>query len=378
MSFVSVVILLGTPEAIAIADRLATKHNNMTSAAVFVSDGLSRAIPTKLRLQPGVCTLAMPNQQIVEIRPTTVRFFDEIFNQVASTKPAKPLKIPDASPSVAVVQREPLSWLVDAKQRNTFFTEIKRDPRWTVKANALVLAEPKKKTKSEVIFDTSFRVVEIRLTMNNKVITDWKYRYVSDKDVPAIPKTAKAVLGLPSRPSLPAKTNGQAVLLAQKVWRSVSRLENRTVTQTNDEGTYHLTLKSSGISEKGPKGSWTLVGMTLTINPNKGATKTMKGTSSKFLDALRAAGVDASPFAWYVLNRKVPYLDIFDQSELIDLEGQGSFGGKTLSILSLKRRSNRIRMYIDPKSGDLTMISSDALDLGGNVISSSRMKISYQ
>lgn len=377
MSLVPFVVLLPSPEAASIAAKLAAKHNSLTTAGVLVSDGLSPAIPTKLRLKPGICSLAMPNQQIVEMRASSVRFYDEIFNQVAAVKPQKPLKVPDSCPSVAVVHREPLAWLVDAKQRNTFFTEIKRDPRWMVKGSSLVLYDAKKKVRSEVQFDNSFRVVEIKLSMNNKTITDWRYRYVADKDIPGIPTSAREVKGLPSRPNLPSKTDGKAVLLAQKVWRSVSRLEGRTVVQTNEDGTFQTTFKHGSISEKGPKGSWTLTETSLVIEPNSGLRKTV---TSKFIDGLRAAGLSASPIAWYVLNRKVPYLDVFDQSEIIEIEKNVSLvlNGKSQAILSLRRRSNRIRMYIDPDSGDLGMISSDALDQSGNVISSSRMKVSYR
>ena len=96
------------------------------------------------------------------------------------------------------------------------------------------------------------------------------------------------------------------------------------------------------------------------------------------MDGIRASGMDVSPFAWYFLNRKLPYLDIFDGSDLIEVEGKGALNGKPVSILKIQRSPNRIRMYVDPDSGDLGMISSDSLDAKGNVVNSSRIRIIYR
>ncbi|MBS1728979.1 MAG: hypothetical protein JST51_19845 [Armatimonadetes bacterium] len=386
MSIVQIIALLLSPvplpptsEAASIANKLEAAHNKMTTAAVFVSDGLSAAIPSKLYMSPSYCVLAMPNQQIVELHTTEVKFFDQLFNQVASMKPQKPLKIPESSSSVAIVQREPLAWLVDSVQRNQFFTEVKRDPRWSVGAGKLVLNDAKKKIHSEVVFDSKYHVTQIKMSLNNKTLTDWRYRYVAGNEIPGIPKTAREVKGLSPRPAIPAKTQAPAVETAQKLWRSVSRLENRTVIQANNDGTYELTFHPGEIRETGPEGSWTLRGTTLDIKPNKGKSLTLKGESGKFLEGLRSAGITASPFAWYILNRKLPYLDVFDGCQTLELEGTGSFEGKTMSILSVKRPGSRVRLYVDPTTGDLDMVSSDAVDAKtGEVISSSRMKITYR
>ena len=376
--FMGPILILGSPEAASIAEKLAVKHASMTTANVLVSDGLSNAIPTRVKIGPNFCVMELPNQQIVEVRANRVRFYDKIFNQVAETKPPSTLKIPDAAPSVAIIHRDALAWLVDSQQRKTFFNEIKRDPRWLLRPNSLVLVDIKRKSLSQVMYDNSLRVVEIKLSLNNKVISDWKYRYVSDQEVSMIPSSAKTVRGLSQRPALSAKSKGDAVLLAQKVWRSVSRLENRTITQTNDEGTFTLSVRPNLMSEKGPKGSWTLANSTLTITPNKGPQKIFSQKSAKFVDGIRASGMDVSPFAWYFLNRKLPYLDIFDGSDLIEVEGKGALNGKPVSILKIQRSPNRIRMYVDPDSGDLGMISSDSLDAKGNVVNSSRIRIIYR
>ena len=105
----------------------------------------------------------------------------------------------------------------------------------------------------------------------------------------------------------------------------------------------------------------------------------MNGGADKFLDALRSQGIYASPIARYVLNRKIPFLDMFDRtSEVKLIDGMGKIDGKSLSVLSMKRSGIRIRMYVDPKSGDLAMVSSDSQDSNGHTVSGSRLKISYQ
>ncbi len=378
MIVIPILVLHGSQEAAAIAAKMAARHEKMTSAAVFVSDGLTNVLPTKLRFTKQGCIVAMPNQQIVEMRPLNVRFYDQIFGQVASAKPRETLKIPDSAPDVAIVHREPMSWLVEAQQRKEFFAEIRQDPRWILKSNELVLVDAKKKVRSEVIFDNTYRVVEIKLSMNGKVITDWKYRYVSDKDVPSIPQGAKQVKGLPPRPAMPNGTKSDAVILAQKVWRSVSHLENRTIVQSNNDGEYSLLIKNGGFSETGPNGSWKLTGTALKILPKSKPEVNLKADARKLIDTLQTHGMTPSPFAWYFLNRKLPYLEMFDHCDAIQVEGTGSFDGKSMTILQIRRNTTRVRMYVDAKSGDIAMISSDAKDAQGNVVNASRLKITYR
>lgn len=378
MIVIPILVLHGSPEAAAIAAKMAARHDKMTSAAVLVSDGLTNVLATKIRFTKEGCIVAMPNQQIVEVRPQNVRFYDQIFGQVASAKPRQSLKIPDAASSVAIVHQEPLSWLVESDQRKTFFAEIRQDPRWTLKANSLVLVDAKKKIRSEVLFDTTFRVVEIRLAMNGKVITDWKYRYVTDKEIPSIPAGAKQVKGLPPRPAMPNGTKGDAVILAQKVWRSVSHLENRTIHLSNNDGQYTFLIKNGEFNETGPGGSWKLSGNALKISPKSKAEVNLKVDARKIIDTLLTHGITPSPFAWYFLNRKLPYLEMFDHCDAIQVEGVGSFDGKPLTILQIRRSTTRVRMYVDAKTGDIAMISSDARDASGNVVNASRLTITYR
>ena len=378
MSLIPLIVLAASPEAVSIATKIEAAHLRMQTASVLVSDGLSKAIPTRVRLANGLCTLAMPNQQIVEVRPTEIKFYDQIFNQVTSVKSAKPAKVPDSASRVALVQREPLAWLVESEQKKEFFNEIKRDPRWKVLGRSLVFIDTKRNAHSEVHFDNNYRVTDIKLTVNSKPISYWKYRYVSDSDIPKIPAAARVVMGLPARPAMPSKTDGKSVLLAQSIWRAMSRLEGRKITQVADDGTYQLVYGGGKMSESGPKGSWSVTGTTLTIKPKSGASKTVTGKTDKFLDALRTEGMYASPIARYILNRKIPFLDLFDRTDDIKrVDGLGKIDGKSLSVLSMQRAAIKIRMYVDSKTGDLAMVSSDALDSRGNITSGSRLKISY-
>jgi hypothetical protein len=379
MSLVPFIVLVATPEATSIAGRMERTHLAMKTASVFVSDGLTNTIPTKVRIANGLCLLAMPNQQIAEVKPTEIRFYDQIFNQVALLKNAKPAKVPDSAARVAIVQREAIAWLVDEAQKKDFFAEIKKDNRWRVVGRSIVLIDAKRNAHSEIFFDNNYRVTDIKLTIGKKGVSYWKYRYVTDSDIPRIPSNARLVKGLPPRPTIPVKTDGKTVKLAQSIWRSMSRLEGRKITQVADDGIYQLTFGSGKLSESGPKGSWTVSNTTLVIRPKSGQQKTMIGQADKFLDALRAKGIYASPIARYVLNRKIPFLDLFDRTDEVKLvEGIGKIDGKALSVISLKRATIRVRMYVDPKSGDLAMVSSDAQDSRGNSVSGSRLKLTYQ
>ena len=378
MSLVPFIVLVATPEATSIAGRMEKAHLGMKTASVLVSDGLSGAIPTRVRIANGVCLLAMPNQQIVEVKPNEIRFYDQIFNQVAVLKNAKPAKVPDSAARVAIVQQEAIAWLVDGTQKKDFFAEVKKDNRWRVVGRSIVLIDSKRNIHSEIFFDNYYRVTDIKLTIGKKGISYWKYKYVSDSDIPHIPIEARLVRGLPPRPTIPVKTDGKTVKLAQSIWRSMSRLEGRKITEVADDGTYQLTFGSGKLSESGPKGSWSVSNTTLVINPKSGASKTIYGKADMFLDALRAKGLYASPIARYVLNRKIPFLDMFDKTDEVKLiEGIGKIDGRTLSVISMKRGAIRVRMYVDPKSGDLAMVSSDALDSNGNSVSGSRLKLSY-
>ena len=379
MNLVPFVVLLGSPEANTIVGRIEASFKKMKDASIFVSDGLSNTIPTKVRLSPGVCLVAMPNQQIAEVKPTEVRFYDQIFNQVTSLKNAKPAKVPDSAARVAIVHREPIAWLVDEIQRKEFFDEVRRDSRWKVIGSSLVLVDAKRNAHSEIYFDTSYRVTDVKLTIGQRGLSHWKYRFVKSTDIPQIPANAKVVKGLPPRPTIPSKTDGKSVLFAQKIWRSVSRLEGRKITQVLDDGSYNLTYGSGKLTESGPKGSWSVTNNKIVISPKSGGSRTFSGNTDKFLDSLRAQGIDASPIGRYILNRKVPFLDMFDRTSEVKLvEGLIKTDGHQLMLMTLKRSGIRIRMYVDPKTNDLVMVSSDSEDPKGNLVSGSRIKISYQ
>lgn len=372
-------VLIATPEAVAISNKIEASHTKLTKAAVYVWDGMSNVIPTKVSFSGTACRLEMPNQQIAEVKANEIRFYDEIFNQVASLKNPKPIKIPDSGAKVAIVQMEPIAWLLDSTQRREFFKELRSDNRWRIRGSSLVLTDTKRKAVSEIHFDNSFRVTQIKLSLSNRAISDWKYRYVSDSDVPTIPTTAKVVKGLPPRPTIPKKTAGKTVLFVQKIWRTMSRLEGKKITQVADDGTYQLTYGSGKMSESGPKGSWTMAGKTLTMTPKGGELKSFQGSPDKFLDVLRSKGMFVSPIARYIVNRQIPFLDMFDRTDDVNLvNGAIKMDGRTLSVLSLKRSGIHIRLYVDPTSGRIAKVSSDAVDSSGNLVSGSQLKINYQ
>jgi hypothetical protein len=332
-----------------------------------------------MSFSPSACRLEMPNQQIAEVRANEVRFYDEIFNQVASIKNPKPIKIPDAGSKVAIVQQAPIAWLLDSAQRSEFFQELKKDPRWKVKGSSLVLSDPKKKTLSEVQFDNGFRVTRIRLSISNKTVSDWRYRYVSESDIPTIPVAAKVVKGLPPRPGIPAKTDGKTVLFAQKIWRAMSRLEGKTLTQTTEEGSFVLSYGKGRMAESGPKGSWTMADTHMVVTPKNGTPRSFDGGSDRFLDVLRSKGIFVSPIARYVVNRQIPFLDMFDRTDEVKLiNGVLKMDGQDLAVLSVKRSGIHIRMYVDPKTGLIAKVGSDATDTAGNRISGTQLRIKYQ
>ncbi len=379
MNLVPIFVLVASPEAVTITNRIENAHAKLTSVSVLVSDGLTNVIPTKIKIAPGICSLEMPNQQIVEVKANEIRFYDEIFNQVATLKNPKEVKVPDAAAKVAIVQRDPIAWLLDSAQKKGFFADMKKDKRWQVNGNMLLLPDAKRKSMSEIHFDNTYRVTEIKLRMNNKTVYDWKYQFVGDGAVPKIPATAKSVRGLDPRPAMPAKTDGRTVMFAQKIWRSISRLEGRKITQETDDATYSLTYGKGKIAESGPKGSWSLLNTTMTVSPKNGQTKSYSGATDRFLDILRTRGVDSSPMARYLLNRKIPFLDMFERAEEVKLvDGAGNIGGKKLSVISVRRAGIRIRLYADPTSGDLAMVSSDSQDAVGNIVSGTRLKIKYR
>lgn len=378
MSFAPLMVLLVTPEAVTIAKRIETAHQKLANVGVYVSDSASNAVPTKVSFSPTSCRLGMPNQQIAELSSSEIRFFDEIFNQVAIVKNSKPAKMPDEGQKVAIVHREPIAWLLGSAQRSSFFKDLKSDNRWRVIGSSLMLFEPKRNVLSEIHFDNSYRVTQIKLKVGNQTLSNWNFRYVSSSEVPVIPAGAKVVKGLAPRPTIPSKTDGKSVLFAQKVWRSISRLDGRKIVQTSDDGTYQLTYGKGKLSETGPKGSWTLANTQLVVSPKGGGSKTYNGGTDKFLDVLRTKGIYASPISRYVLNRKIPFLDMFDRtSEVKLLTGLVKMDGKSLSILSLKKAGVHIRMYVDPKTGDLAKISSDAIDSSGKTVMGSQLKINY-
>ena len=379
MNLVPFIVLGATPEAAAITARVEATHQKLMKAAVLVSDGQTNAIPTKLSFEPGVCTLRMPLQQIAEVKPNQIRFYDEIFNQVATLKNPKPVKVPDYGSDVAIIHRDAITWLLDSNQKKSFFSEMKKDPRWQVAGSSLMLLDTKRNTLSQVRFDNFYRVTEIKVSVGTRVLSDWKYRYLDAGMAVKIPDSAKVVKGLPPHPSFPQKTDGKTVLLAQKVWRALSRLEGRSITEVTEDGTFKMSYGKGIISESGPKGSWTLTGTHMVMTPKSGASKTFDGGSDRMLDNLRSRGIYASPIARYILNRKIPFLDMFDRNDEVKLvDGIGNIDGKSLSVISMKRAGIRIRMYVDLKSGELAMVSSDAKDTAGNVVSGSRLKITYR
>ncbi|HLO96992.1 MAG TPA: hypothetical protein VK171_00240, partial [Fimbriimonas sp.] len=281
-------MLVQTPSVAQVIDRLKASHNSMTSFAVQVSEGTTAVVPTRILVTPKMCTLAMPNMQIVEVHPDKTRFYDTIFGMVATAKNDRTLKLPEDAANTAIVQRSPIGWILNREERNRFFNDARNEKGWRVVGNSLVFAKKGALTSSQILFDKKNRVTDIKLTAAGKVVSEWKYRYIVASGVEYIPPAARAVPGLPQRPSLPDGVKGQLIFACQKVWGAMARTHNMDIVQTLNGKTYTLRYGNS-VSEKSAKGKWSYAGGKLTLPSGK-----VVKTSDPLVD-LRKVGIEVSP-----------------------------------------------------------------------------------
>jgi hypothetical protein len=348
-----------------VIDRLKATHNGLTNYAVQVSEATTAVVPTRIRITPTMCTLAMPNMQIVEVHPDKTRFYDTIFGMVATAKNDTRLKIPDGAANTAIVQRSPIGWILQSAERNRFFDDARNEKGWSVVGNSLVFAKKGAPTSSQILFDKKYRVTDIKLSAGGKVVSEWQFRYVGNGGVEFIPPKARVVPGLPQRPSLPQGTKGPLIFACQKVWGAMSRTHNMNIVQKLNGRTYTLRY-GTGVTETSDKGKWSYAGGKLTL-PNGKVFK-----SRDPLVDLHKNKIEVSPVGRYAINGMVPYLDLFNNAHSVEIEGGGKFNGQYLQIFKIVRGSAIARLYVDG-GGRIAMMSSD---LAGQM--GSRLTIEYR
>lgn len=348
-----------------VIDRLQKSHASMSTFAVQVAEGTSAVVPTRILVTGDKCRLAMPNLTIVEVFRDKTRFYDTIFGQVAVAKNDRKLQLPDDAANTAFVQRLPIGWLLQKAERDRFFEDAKRDKGWKVVGNSLVFSAPRSNSSSEIVFDKKYRVTDIRLKTNKKLVSDWRFRYIVPSGVESIPATARNVPGLPQRPNLPSTSRGPLVFLCQNVWAAMSRSYGSIFEQKHNGETFSLHY-SQPISESSGKGKWSYGKGILTL-PNGKTSKT-----NDPLVTLRKAGIEVSPVGRYVLNGQIPFLDLFNNANSVEQDGSGNFGGRALRIIKIVRGPTTARLYVD-NNNRVAMMSSDVGDQMG-----SRLTIQYR
>lgn len=314
----------------------------------------------------------MPNQTIVEASATKMRFYDDIFGQVATAEArtaAHPEKDLVAS---AVVHRGAMAFLIDDGIKKDFLTTVSKIPGWKL-AGRTLKATDRNKGVTMIQFDSQNRITRLTVTQNKKPILDNIFEHVSDSQVPRIPSTAKVKPALQARPQVPITTSPKIMISVFAVWRSMSRLGAGSVKQVSDSGKFETQFGPGMISEKGGAKPWSFSGGKLTVS---GSTKPV--SASMALDNLKAIGVYVSPISRYLMNGQIPFLDIFNRADKISDGPSISVDGKMSKIINLERSGNRIRLYADAASNRIVMVSNETRDRRGNWITASRLKLIYR
>ncbi|MEI7577642.1 MAG: hypothetical protein WCK51_12175 [Armatimonadota bacterium] len=359
-------------DANSVLKQVVSKHLAMTSGSVFVREGNSNALPIKVTFSPKGGRAWLPNQTIVEASATKMRFYDDIFGQVATAEArtaAHPEKDLVAS---AVVHRGAMAFLIDDGIKKDFLTTVSKIPGWKL-AGRTLKATDRNKGVTMIQFDSQNRITRLTVTQNKKPILDNIFEHVSDSQVPRIPSTAKVKPALQARPQVPITTSPKIMISVFAVWRSMSRLGAGSVKQVSDSGKFETQFGPGMISEKGGAKPWSFSGGKLTVS---GSTKPV--SASMALDNLKAIGVYVSPISRYLMNGQIPFLDIFNRADKISDGPSISVDGKMSKIINLERSGNRIRLYADAASNRIVMVSNETRDRRGNWITASRLKLIYR
>lgn len=364
--------LLVQADANAVLKQVIAKHISMTSASAFVREGNSRALPVKVSFSPKGGRAWLPNQTIVESSATRMRFYDDIFGQVANSDPrtvAHPERDLIAS---AIVHREAMAFLIDDSIKKEFLNDISKISGWKLSGSSLKAVD-KRKATTTIQFDAQKRITRVSVSMNKRTILDNMIEYVAESSIPAIPTTAKVRPALQPRPQVPISTSPNVMTNVFAVWRAMSRLGTSTVTQSTDAHTYVTSFGSGRISESGGAKPWKFESGKLSVG---GSTKPV--SSAMALDNLKGVGVDVSPISRYLMNGQIPFLDIFNRADKIGDGPSISVDGKMARIINVERSGNRIRLYSDTATNRVVMLSNETRDARGNWTTASRLRLSYR
>lgn len=361
------------PSPSQIIDRISQAHEGFQTGTFSVSDALFPSVPSKVFISPAKARIVMPNLRIVEVFPKQTRFYDQIFDQVADSIESKEQDPSRTLISVALIHREAIGTILDPVIRKGFLNDLKR-AKWTVQKGKLV--QTQKNASSVIEYDTKYRITHLKTVLGKKVLQDWTYRYDLPL-VPGIPATAMATKGLPERPQLPKNLSASAVTAIQQTWSAMSRLSGVRVQQKFNNQQFSTLKTSNLITESGPNGSWKYDGITLNLQPKRKSSVALSMKSGVVLDELLKRRQEASPFARYVLNRQVPFLDLFQRAEVINVGGTITLQGRKSNLMTVTKFGAKIRFLIDPTTHRIVQLNSERLDPNGKLISGSSLSLRY-
>lgn len=359
-------------DANTVLKQVMAKHIGLNAASVFVREGNSKALPIKVKFSPAGGRAWLPNQTIVEASSTRMRFYDDIFGQVANSE-ARTAAHPERDlVAAAVVHRGAMAFLIDDGIKKDFLNNIVKIPGWKLNGRTLKAAD-RNKGLTTIQFDSQNRITRVTVSINKKSVLDNIFEYVSDAQIPTIPSTAKLKPALQARPQIPITTSPKIMISVFSVWRSMSRLGTGSVRQISDSGSYLTQFGPGKISETGGAKPWSFASGKLTV---AGSTKPVSAAMA--LDNLKSKGVYVSPIARYIMNGQIPFLDIFNRADRISDGPSISIDGKMAKIISLERSGNRIRLYADASTSRIVMVSNETKDRRGNWTTASRLRLSYR
>lgn len=331
----------------------------MSSSSVLVRDAVNDFLPVGASFTPTTGRLVLPTRRIIELGGGKARFYDVLFGQVATE--TLTAKTPSSSLiKFSPVHREALGFLLDPSIRNSFLKDLSKAKGWTLKGSKLIGKD--KLSTSTIQFDRFNRITGVRLQFNKSIIQDWQFQYVSPTEIAKIPQSARVVPGLTERPVLPEKTNGKSVFACEKIWSGMARLNNVTVKSVTNRGTHFTKIKTDFIQETSASGSWEIGGSRQKIAP-KGKPAIQSNLRIKnFANELVKAKIEPSPLAINLINRRIPFLDLFKNANWVKLSGTVKIKGKSYFIVTLSKLGANVTITAEENTGrisDLRVVSSN-------------------
>lgn len=314
----------------------------------------------------------LPNQTMVEASASKMRFYDDLFGQVAST-PGRTAAHPERDLiSASIVHREAMAFLIDSEIKKDVLSDIQKISNWKFDGKTF-RAEAKGKGTTLIEIDSKQRITRFKVVLNKIAQIENIYTYVDDTKVPFIPATAKVKQALQPRPEFPKTVSPKAVSICHNTWRAMSRLGSGSVKQVSDTASYETTYGVGAVTEKGGAKPWSYSNSILSFGG-----KTQKVSSAMALDNLKSGGVFVSPMSRYLMNGQIPFLDLYSRPDAIVDGGSMSVDGKMANILNISRSGNRIRIFSDAATGKILLVSNEARDSKGNWLTASRLKLTYR